>query len=226
MRTASGLGDPLLHPRLEAMVARLKARAISSCAVTNGIRLSPDRQRSLAAAGIDQLQISVHGVDTATLAPIVTRGAAPGTVREHLEHLSRFRPPRLRVRINFVETPENEAARASVERWARELGFDFFFRRLHARGGTVPSPRAGGCPSGCGIFAAVTFITVEGRVHSCVNDVRGQSELGQAAPSGWPALVQQKREVIQRDAWFPHCNGCDDDYRWVILAQGGVDPAP
>lgn len=223
----SGLGDALLNPRTESFVSRLKRRGISSCLVTNGIRLDPERQRSLAAAGLDQLQVSVHGLDDSALASIVTRGSDPDRVRRNLEHLSRARSPALRVRLNFVETLENAHARGEVERFARELGFDFYFRRLHGRGGTVTSPRAAACPSGCGIFAAVTFITVEGQVLSCVNDVRGESALGNAGALDWPALAARKRDVLQRDAWFSFCRGCDDDYRWVILAQGGVDePGP
>ena len=103
------------------------------------------------------------------------------------------------------------------------MGFDFFFRRLHGRGGTIASPRANACPSGCGIFAAVTFVTVEGEILSCVNDVRGEGRLGSAGDLSWSGLVERKQDVLRRDAWFPHCRGCDDDYRWVILAQGGVE---
>ena len=64
---------------------------------------------------------------------------------------------------------------------------------------------------------------MEGQLLSCVNDVRGESDLGNAGALDWPALVERKRDVLRRDAWFPHCRGCDDDYRWVILAQVGVE---
>ncbi len=83
----SGLGDALLHPRLESFVEALSARGFSPCAITNGIRLTPDRQRKLIAAGLAQFQVSVHGLDARELAPIVTRGAKPEQVRENLEHL-------------------------------------------------------------------------------------------------------------------------------------------
>lgn len=219
----SGLGEALLHPRLEAFVEALAGRGISPCIITNGIRLTPERQARLCDAGLAQFQVSVHGLDSRELAPIVTRGARPEQVRANLEHLATHRPSHLRVRVNFVETPENAHCREAVRGWARTLGFDFFYRRLHTRGGTVPSHRSESACSGCGIFGAVTFITVEGEVLPCVNDIRGQGRMGHVRELTWPALVERKRTVIKTGAWFDACHGCDDDYRWVILANGQTD---
>lgn len=219
----SGLGDALLHPGLESFVEALRGRGISSCAITNGIRLTPERQQRLIAAGLAQFQVSVHGLASRELAPIVTRGARPEQVKANLEHLAAHRPEHLRVRLNFVETPANAHCREAVREWARTLGFDFFYRRLHTRGGTIDSHRqTNGC-SGCGIFGAVTFITVEGDVLPCVNDVRGEDRLGHVRDLSWPSLVERKRTVIDTGAWFKACRGCDDDYRWLILTQGQVD---
>jgi pyruvate-formate lyase-activating enzyme len=219
----SGLGDALLHPRLESFVDALSGRGISCCVITNGMRLTPERQRGLVAAGLAQFQVSVHGLDERQLAPIVTRGARPDQVRANLEHMAAHRPSHLRVRLNFVETPENAHARDAVREWARTLGFDFFYRRLHSRGGSVSSHRpASGC-SGCGIFGAVTFVTVEGQLLPCVNDVRGEGRLGWVRELGWNRLLECKRIVIEMGAWFEACRRCDDNYRWVILANGQVD---
>jgi sulfatase maturation enzyme AslB (radical SAM superfamily) len=219
----SGLGDALLHPALESFVEALSARGISPCVITNGIRLTPDRQRKLIAAGLAQFQVSVHGLDARELAPIVTRGARPERVQENLEHLAAHRPEHLRVRVNFVETPDNAHCREAVRSWATGLGFDFFYRRLHTRGGTITSRRpASGC-QGCGIFGAVTFITVQGELLPCVNDVRGEGRLGHVRDHTWGRLVERKRSLIQGGSWFEACRTCDDDYRWVILANGQVN---
>ncbi|HZH14754.1 MAG TPA: radical SAM protein [Archangium sp.] len=219
----SGLGDALLHPRLEHFVEALSARGLFPCVITNGIRLTPDRQRRLIAAGVAQFQVSVHGLDARELAPIVTRGARPEQVRENLEQLAANRPEHLRVRVNFVETPDNAHCREGVRSWATALGFDFFYRRLHTRGGSITSHRpASGC-QGCGIFGAVTFITVEGALLPCVNDVRGEGQLGHVRDLTWAQLVERKRTVIREGTWFGACRTCDDDYRWVILANGQVD---
>jgi len=221
----SGLGDALLHPGLESFVARLTERRLSTCIVTNGILLTPARQQGLINAGIAQIQVSVHGLSTGALAPIVTRGARPELVRQNLEYLASHRPAGLRLRINFVETPENAHALEDVRRWASALGAEFFFRRLHARGGTISSPRSAEPSEGCGIFGAVTFITVQGHILSCINDIRGTTDLGHVRQLTWQGLCDKKRAVARRGEWFDICGRCDDDYRWVILAQHGVDPA-
>ena len=219
----SGLGDSLLNSHLEGFVEALVVRNISASLVTNGIRLTADRQQRLIDAGLSQIQISVHGLDAQTLAPIVPRGANPDQVLANLEALSLHRPTSLRVRLNFVETPSNAHTRRDVQALANRLGFEFFFRRLHTRGGTVLSPRGNHSCSGCGIFGAVTFITVDGDILPCVNDVRGEDRLGHVSVLDWPTLQELKRAIISRDAWFTACGRCNDDYRWIILGQGSVD---
>ncbi|MDP2314357.1 MAG: radical SAM protein [Pseudomonadota bacterium] len=217
----SGLGDSLLHPQLDALVARLHGRGVSTCIITNGVRLVPARQDTLIAAGIAEIQVSVHGLDDATVRSVVPVGANPARVRANLEHLAGRPGPR--VRINFVETPENAHAREDVRRWAEGLGFRFFYRRLHTRGGSLGEPRDDAGCSGCGIFGSVTFITVEGDVMPCVNDVRGEGRLGNVRAVTWTDVLAWKKAVIKEDRWFAPCAGCDDDYRWVLLAQGGLD---
>lgn len=219
----SGLGDALLNPRLEGFVAALSARAVSSCVITNGLRLTPRRAQALIDAGLSEFQVSVHGLDVGVLAPIVTRGADPERVARHLDALAAMRPPEVRVRVNFVETPENAGSRELVRAWAEARGFRFFYRRLHTRGGTLPLRRAAEVAEGCGIFAAVTFITVEGDILPCVNDVRSEGRLANVADTTFEGLQWRKRQVIEEGRWFAPCRGCNDDYRWVILANGAVD---
>jgi radical SAM protein with 4Fe4S-binding SPASM domain len=69
----------------------------------------------------------------------------------------------------------------------------------------------------------VTFVTVEGELLPCVNDVRGEGRLGHVRDITWSQLVERKRAVIREGAWFKACRSCNDDYRWLILAQGQVD---
>ncbi len=221
----SGLGDSLLNAQLEGFVAALTERQISACVITNGIRLTAERQRSLIDAGLSQIQVSVHGLDVETLARIVPRGANPTRVLANLEALAKQRPATLRVRLNFVETPDNAHARSEVQALADRLGFEFYYRRLHSRGGTVASPRDNTSCSGCGIFGAVTFITVDGDILPCVNDVRGEGRLGHVSELDWPTLRQRKHAIIAGDEWFSACKSCNDDYRWIILGQGSVNEA-
>ena len=218
----SGLGDALLHPQLAPWVGNLTSAGHSCCVITNGVALTPQRQDALFAAGIAQIQVSVHSLRPDTARKIVPRGARPGLVRQHLERLAASRPDSLRVRLNFVETPENEPDRAEVAALAEELGFDFFYRREHTRAGSLNGGRVEHA-SGCGIFAAVTFVSSDGDVLPCVNDVPGENGLGNVRELTWGEVLAWKVRVINEGRWFSMCSRCDDDYRWVLLAQGGLD---
>ena len=213
-----GLGDALVHPKITVLVQQLVARDVSTCIITNGVRLTPDRQDALIAAGISEIQVSVHGLQEEIVRQVVPVGADPGAVRRHVERLASRGP---RVRINFVETPENAGEREQVESWARDLGARFFYRRQHSRGGTIGSGRTETC-AGCGIFGSVTFVSSDGDVFPCVNDVRGYGRYRNVRDTTWTDVLAWKRTVIHEGRWFSACTSCDDDYRWELLALGGL----
>ena len=221
----SGLGEATLDPALPDRVRRLTERGVSTCIITNGVLLTPALQRALFRAGIAQLQVSVHGLTEDDLSRVILRGAQPSRVRANLEHLARHRPPEVRVRINVVETEHNAAAIHEVFAFAHRLGFQHFWRRQHNRGGSAGATDR--VPhGGCGIFASVTFISVDGQVLPCVNDVAGRYGPGNIRALTCREVMDWKGEVIARDRWFPPCATCNDDYRWVLLGQGRLDEPP
>jgi MoaA/NifB/PqqE/SkfB family radical SAM enzyme len=59
--TISG-GEPLLHPDLSQIIARIKERGMVCTLITNGYLLVPDKIRELNAAKLDRLQISIDNV--------------------------------------------------------------------------------------------------------------------------------------------------------------------
>lgn len=62
MITVSG-GEPLLHPQLEQLVARMRKRGMLASVITNGYLLSRERIRALNESGLDYLQISIDNVE-------------------------------------------------------------------------------------------------------------------------------------------------------------------
>lgn len=215
----AGLGEPLTNPHLPDYVARLHQRGVSACVITNGLLLTPPRLSALLAAGIAQIQVSVHAITDAAFQALVPDIDLPRLLI-HLRHLAAVRPPGLRVRLNFVDCGVNHGELAAVADLAAELGFDLFVRAEHNRGGHLRSAQA--LPRGCGIFSAVTLITAQGDVLSCVNDVAGRSCLGNVRVLTWPAVVAWKHRTIRSDLWFPACDTCDDGYRWFLLAERGL----
>ncbi len=59
--TISG-GEPMLHPELDAIIARIRERRAIATLITNGYFLTPDRIRTLNRTGLDYLQISIDNV--------------------------------------------------------------------------------------------------------------------------------------------------------------------
>jgi len=60
--TISG-GEPMLHPDLEEIIARIRRRGAIATLITNGYLLTVDRIGRLNRAGLDYLQISIDNVD-------------------------------------------------------------------------------------------------------------------------------------------------------------------
>src|SRR5271156_6283932 len=59
--TISG-GEPLLHPELDAIIARIRRNGILAGMITNGYLLTADRIEKLNRAGLEYLQISIDNV--------------------------------------------------------------------------------------------------------------------------------------------------------------------
>lgn len=59
--TISG-GEPLLHPELDQIIARIRHHGRIAGMITNGYLLMPDRIARLNAAGLDHMQISIDNV--------------------------------------------------------------------------------------------------------------------------------------------------------------------
>ena len=59
--TISG-GEPLLHPELEQIIARIRHHGRIAGMITNGYLLMPDRIHRLNRAGLDHMQISIDNV--------------------------------------------------------------------------------------------------------------------------------------------------------------------
>jgi len=60
--TFSG-GEPLLHPDLDSLIARIRHRGVMAGMITNGYLLTAERIKRLNQAGLEHLQISIDNVN-------------------------------------------------------------------------------------------------------------------------------------------------------------------
>lgn len=129
--TISG-GEPMLHPDLDAVVARVRARGMLATAITNGYLLTRGRIERLNTAGLDHLQISI---DNVTPDDVSKKSLTVLDRRlQLLAHHARFD-----VTINAVVgagTRRPEDALAIAER-ARSLGFSATVGIIHEHGGRL-----------------------------------------------------------------------------------------
>src|SRR4029077_3952037 len=54
-------GEPLTHPQLEQVIARVRGHGMIAPMITNGFLLTAERIRKLNQAGVQELQISIDG---------------------------------------------------------------------------------------------------------------------------------------------------------------------
>jgi putative metalloenzyme radical SAM/SPASM domain maturase len=127
----SGIGEPLLHPRLERMIEEIKARLPASGSVglqTNGTLLTGSRIERLCALGLDSICISVDAV-TDDLFGSIRVGAQFERLEAALSHLEKTKILTRRVAplvgIQFVLMKNNMRHLPQVLRWAGRLGVDF-----------------------------------------------------------------------------------------------------
>lgn len=114
-------GEPTLDPRLEEWVRLARAEgAVEVELQTNAIRLADDgRARALAAAGLDQAFVSLHG-SRAEVGDAVT--SAPGTWERTVRGIDALVAAGVRTRLNFVFCEKNRedfprVVELVAERW-------------------------------------------------------------------------------------------------------------
>jgi MoaA/NifB/PqqE/SkfB family radical SAM enzyme len=132
-----GFGEPLSHPGIVDMVARVKALGITVELITNGTLLTEEMSGQLIEAGLDMLWVSLDGATPESYADVRLGAALPGV----LVNLANFRkvrwgdypPPfsfdyhlKPQVGVVFVAMKRNIADLPAVIRLGNELGANHF----------------------------------------------------------------------------------------------------
>jgi MoaA/NifB/PqqE/SkfB family radical SAM enzyme len=128
--TISG-GEPLLHPELERVIARIRRTGAIAGMITNGYLLMPDRIKRLNEAGLDHMQISIDNVmpDEVSKKSLKVLDAKLRMLAEHAD---------FHVNINSVVgggTPPEDAYQVSTR--ALALGFSSTIGIIHDGSGQL-----------------------------------------------------------------------------------------
>src|SRR5271167_4455963 len=123
--TISG-GEPLLHPELDAIIARIRKNGIMAGLITNGYLLVADRIKALNRAGLEYLQISIDNAmpDEVSMKSLKVLDQKLKLLAEHAV---------FQVNINSVlgSGVKNPEDALRVARRAQELGFTSTVGILH-----------------------------------------------------------------------------------------------
>ena len=120
----TSFGEPLLHPRLLEMIARLRERKLAVTLGTNGTLLNESVARELVRLGVNQVVVSIDGIQPETYAGV--RGALLSEVVANIARLNEIKQqtgaaaPALG--IEFVAMKQNQKELDGLAELATRLG--------------------------------------------------------------------------------------------------------
>lgn len=125
-------GEPLLHPQLDDVIARIRSHGMIAGLITNGYLLVPERIQRLNRAGLDHLQISVDNVqpDDVSMKSLKVLDKKLQWLKEHAI---------FHVNINSVigAGVKNQGDALTVAQRAVELGFSSTVGIIHDGSGQL-----------------------------------------------------------------------------------------
>lgn len=190
--TISG-GEPLMHPELDAIIARIRARDMIAGLITNGFYLGPERIHRLNDAGLEYLQISIDNVN-----PDEVSQKSLKTLDRKLVHLAEH--ARFHININSVlgagmKHPEDPL---TITQRARELGFSTSIGVLHDEAGQL-SPLS---PREVAVYDEV--VAIGQGMYTRINDFQRRLIAGQ--PNDWHCRAGARYLYVCEDGLVHYCS--------------------
>lgn len=176
-----GLGDPVLHPKLENMISEAKKAGFYTQIVTNGIALTGARIRNLCENGLDEVCISLHSVNAMHYKSITGVDLAP-VLNNTVEAINECRKHYVKVclwRIHNTDEKERDTQEDETRYSAflKVNGFDDITvlgpSEPWYRDGVVPNAhceKVRDLPIWCNKVLFTDFIDWHGNVVLCCND--------------------------------------------------------
>lgn len=201
----SGMGEPFLHPQIVEIVKKLKSTGAKVYTNTNAsIPEFKERMSEAAKKGLDFVNVSVYGFDANTYKKTTKRDLFD-TVKENIEFLKQLKMP---LRLSYVIAPDSPAD--IKEKLESVYGTkNIRFLSLHQRSFAKDEQNIVGT---CGVAKYYLFISCDGDVFPCVNDVAGENNLGN------DILEASKTKKLH----YPYdmCKHCNDPHRTIPFQEG------
>jgi radical SAM protein with 4Fe4S-binding SPASM domain len=234
-----GIGEPSLHPNLVTWSTRLRAVLDPEApliVVTNGIRTNRQLYAQLIAAGVTQVQWSLHALDPATITEVFGTKLAVRAL-ENLEACLAFDSEHLGV--NFVLMDLTRVEMDRVRQWLTVRGLpasQFRVIPVFSRGGTIDTQalfshihRPAQAP--CVYVRKSMFIAWNGDLLPCSNDIAGAHPYGNLEDADAEQLsATWNTQLASTHVSFEICRACNHQSRdslptsWLALATDGTMP--
>lgn len=209
-------GEPMLHPDLDVLIARIRAHGMIAGLITNGYLMSPKRIEALNDAGLDYLQISIDNVEPDEVSKKSLR-----LLDKKLQWLAEH--AHFDVNINSVVGGgiRNPDDARTINRRARELGFSTSMGIIHDGSGLL---KPLGAPERI-VFDDVTRQINGGRqvMKNLYSGIRRfQTNLADGKPNDWQCRAGARYLYICEDGLVHWCSQ-QRGYPGVPLASYTVE---
>jgi MoaA/NifB/PqqE/SkfB family radical SAM enzyme len=191
--TISG-GEPLMHPELEEIVARIRKRGMVPTLITNGYYLSRERIEKLNRAGLDHLQISIDNVEPDEASMKSLRLLEPKL--QWLAELRQFTVTINSVLGSGVRKPEDALV---IARRAKELGFTTSLGIIHDGNGQL-KPLV---PGDMAIYEALNRLAGFGPM---LPNRHFQRNLALGQPNAWSCRAGSRYLYVDEDGLVHYCS--------------------
>lgn len=190
--TESG-GEPMMHPRIYDIIARVRQHGMMSGIITNGYYLSPERIKLLNEAGLEYLQISIDNVT-----PDEVSQKSLKVLDKKLQNLAQY--AQFEVNINSVIGGgiKNPQDAITVGRRAAELGFSVSVGIIHDGHGHL-KPLT---PDEAEVYRQLKKIGKSG--HSQITQF--QDALAEGRPNQWKCRAGARYLYICEDGLVHYCS--------------------
>ena len=222
----SGMGDPLLHPRVSDFCRELRGRGADVSVLVNAGSLARHADpEDLVLAGPNSLLVSFPSARE----EVFRRLCPGGNFEEALaatRTLARLARGRVLVRVSGIRTRINADEGADFARFWKTEGVQAGMTDCHGRGGNLAAadlyvPCDRGLSSGrCGLFAFHSFLTWQGDVLACCHDLAGGTRLGNLLEEGVEEIGNRKAETLRAGRMFELCGRCDESLRHCAVPAG------
>jgi hypothetical protein len=212
--TLCGMGNPLLNPELEKMIQLYKQLNAEKIGVTiQAPALDDIAIDRLITADPDFIEISFPTIAHATFEKIYPGESFEQCVTKVEQFICTRKNPR-GIIINGIKTANDKTTAEEFTKFWETKGLLARFFDCHSRGGNLKNETLCSTPGtridSCGLFAAHSFVTWEGKLLACCHDLSGETQIADLLEESIIDAGEKKNRILAGGMPFKICKNCNE----------------